>query len=680
MRKSVTSFLILSSLILGGVFWRRTDLTQAADPKDPYYFYQWYLPKIGAELAWDKISASPNITIAVIDSGVQIDHPDLKENIWLNPKEIAGNGLDDDKNGFIDDTQGWDFIENKSDPRPKFNPGWTESGVSHGTIIAGIIAAVGQNQQGVTGVTWKAKLMPLRVLDDRGEGRLGDVVRAVDYAVSNGADVINLSFVSFNYSEALQAAIRRAYQAGVIVVAAAGNEQSAGAGYNTDKDPIYPACYDGLNGENMVLGVAATDALDQKTKFSSYGYNCVDMTAPGVSFFSTITKGGNPNDSDKLYDGFWSGTSMAAPIISGTIALMEEINPDLNRQEIIDILFNTATDISLLNPTYSGQLGHGRVNVALAVEAARERLFTKSGKILITPVKNSNKFAIVNNNGAIFKELPLNEKGKISLIAGDVNGDGQDEIIMAPGQGSEPVLKIFNTNGKLLKQLLVAEKGFRGGISVASGDVDGDGQDEIITIPASNGLSQLKIFNYQGQLKKQFFVDSKKYRGGFNVASGNLDGAGNAEIVVAYGAGAKPQVKIFNYQGKLQGTFMPYDKNFKGGVKVAVANIDGRNNHNKQEIIVAPGSGTTPIVKVYDNHAQLKLKFEAYNSNWQGGVNVAAGDLNSDGRAEIITAAYPGAAPHVRTFNSKGELIDSFYAYEEKFNGGVNVGFIKLNN
>lgn len=680
MRKSLTSFLILSSLVLSGVFFRGSYLTQAANPKDPYYFYQWYLPKIGAELAWDKINASPNITIAVIDSGVQIDHPDLKDNIWLNSKEIAGNGLDDDKNGFIDDTQGWDFIDNKSDPRPKFSEGWTESGVSHGTIIAGIIAAVGQNQQGVTGVTWKAKLMPLRVLDDRGEGRLGDVVRAIDYAVSNGADVINLSFVSFNYSEAMQAAVRRAYQAGVIIVAAAGNEQSAGSGYNTDKDPIYPACYDGEHGENMVLGVAATDALDQKAKFSSYGYNCVDIAAPGVSFFSTITKGGNPDDSDKLYDGFWSGTSMAAPIISGTIALMAEINPDLNRQEIIDILFNTATDISLLNPTYIGQLGHGRVNVALAVEAARERLFIKSGKILITPMKNNNKSAIVNNDGAIFKELILNEKGRVSFVSGDVNGDGQDEIIMAPGQGSEPVVKIFNANGKLLKQLLVADKIFRGGISVASGDVDGDGQDDIITIPATNGLSQLKIFNYKGQLKKQFFVDSKNYRGGFNVASGDLDGAGNDEIVVAYGANAKPQVKIFNYQGKLQGAFMPYDKNFKGGVRVAIANIDGRNNHNKQEIIVAPGPGTLPLVKVYDNHAKLKLKFEAYNSNWQGGVSVAAGDLNSDGRAEIITGAYPGAAPHVRTFNGKGELIDSFYAYEEKFNGGVNVSFIKLNN
>lgn len=680
MKKSLTSFLVLS--FLGSLFFgfKSAPVLAAITPNDPYYYNEWYLEKIKADTAWEQITGSPNITIAVIDSGVQINHPDLKDNIWVNSREIPDNGLDDDKNGFIDDVNGWDFIENKPDPSPKFSPGWTESGISHGTIVAGVIAATGNNKLGVAGLTWKAKIMPLRVLDDKGEGRLGDVVRAVDYAVNNGADIINLSFVSFTYSEALQAAIRRAYQAGVIVVAAAGNEQSEGNGYNTDKNPVYPACYDGANGENMVLGVAATDALDQKAKFSSYGFNCVDIAAPGLSFFSTITKGGNPNEPEKLYDGFWSGTSMAAPLISGTIALMEEINPELSRQEAIDMLFNSADDISRLNPAYPGQLGHGRVNVARAIETAREKLFNSSGKILIAPVRNNNKAEIVNSDGAIFKELPSLDNGRFGLLAGDVNGDGTDEIIMAPSQGSAPIIKIFSPVGKLYKQFLAYDKNFRGGLSLASRDVDGDGFDEILAIAATGGTSQLKIFNNQGQLKKQFFVDSKTYRGGFNLAAGNLDGQGNDEIVVTYGAGAKPLIKIFNFAGKLLSVFYAYDKNFKGGVKVAVANIDGRNNHNKEEIIVAPGPGMKSTIKVFDNHAITKLKFDAYGSNWQGGANVTAGDLNNDGRAEIITGAYPGAAPHVRTFNDQGVLLDSFYAYEEKFTGGVNVGFILLNN
>ena len=266
MKKLLASFFIvlfLFSLVLPA--------NAGITPNDPYYLRQWYLPKIGADSAWTKIRETPDITVAVIDSGVDINNPDLKNNIWVNTKEVAGNGLDNDHNGFIGDINGWDFVNNVPDPSPKFDDGWTEAGISHGTMVAGIIGAEGDNSIGVTGVTWKTKIMPLRVLNDRGEGKISSVVRAIDYAVANGADIINLSFVTYNYSDALQGAIARAYKAGVIVVAAAGNDQTNGEGRNTSKSPIYPACMDGTHGENMVIGVAATDALDQKAPFSSYG-------------------------------------------------------------------------------------------------------------------------------------------------------------------------------------------------------------------------------------------------------------------------------------------------------------------------------------------------------------------------------------------------------------------------
>lgn len=685
MKKKMTAFLLLSlsflACLLPGVFLTSLNLAQAATiPNDPYYYNQWYLSKIRADAAWAKINSSPDITIAVVDAGIDIDHPDLQDNIWINNNEIDENGLDDDRNGFIDDRNGWDFLNNKPDPRPNFLNTWTESGISHGTMVAGIIAAVGNNGQGISGVTWRAKIMPLKVLNEEGEGRLNDVIRAIDYAVNNGADIINLSFVSFDYSDGLQAAIRRAYQSGVLVVAAAGNEQSAGLGYDTDKTPIYPACYDGDNGENMVLGVAATDALDQKAKFSSYGIKCVDITAPGVSFFSTITRGGSLDDAGAEYDGFWSGTSMAAPLVSGTIALMEEINPDISRQEIIDTLFNSADSINRLNVNYLGQLGHGRINVARAVEMAAEKLYSRSSYLLIAPPKGNNKLLIVDKKGSIFKILPNQGNNRVTILGGDVNGDGQEEIIVAPLAGQEPVVKIYNISGKLLKQFLAYDKTFRGGLSLALGDVDGDGSEDIVVLPLSGAGSQLKVFNYQGQLKKQFLVDKKNYYGGFSVAAGDIDGSGQAEIVVAYGAGAKAALKIYNYQGKLQGQFYPYGANFRGGLKVAIGNIDGRNNHNRQEIIVAPGAGSVPTVKVFDNHARLKLKFDAYGSTWRGGFSVAAGDLNNDGRDEIITGALAGAAPHVRVFDGKGNIMESFYAYDEKFSGGTNVGVIRINN
>ncbi|MCK5510410.1 S8 family serine peptidase, partial [Candidatus Parcubacteria bacterium] len=351
-------------------------------PSDTYYGNQWYLQKIKAPEAWNTTRESGDKIIAIIDSGVQINHPDLKENIWINNKEIPGNNIDDDDNGFIDDINGWDFVSNTPDPNPKFEEGYTSAGILHGTIVAGVAAASGNNASGVSGVTWRARIMPLRVLDGKGEGDTNNVVKAVDYAVTNGADIINFSFVGFGNSRALERAIRRAYTAGVIVVAAAGNEQDDGDGYSLDETPMYPACHDGNLGENMVIGVAATDALDQKASFSSYGFKCVDVSAPGVSIFSTSVY--NPEKSNieygynKYYDGYWSGTSMATPMVSAVASLVSATAPGFNRNEIIAAIVDNSDNINRLNQDFLGQLGMGRLNVNSSVIYVRNSLYAKS--------------------------------------------------------------------------------------------------------------------------------------------------------------------------------------------------------------------------------------------------------------------------------------------------------------
>jgi subtilisin family serine protease len=674
MKKLITSFFILSLFLTEPVLAK-------IKPNDPYYSRQWYLQRIKADSAWEKISASPDIVIAVIDSGIQINHPDLKQNIWRNEKEIADNEIDDDRNGFIDDTNGWDFVNNVPDPTPKFSGDWTEAGVSHGTILAGIISAAGNNNQGVTGVSWQTKIMPLKVLNNKGEGRVSDVIRAVDYATNNSADIINLSFVSFNYNQALQEAIKRAHSAGVIVVAAAGNEQAAGEGYNIDQTPIYPACYDGDLGENMVIGVAATDALDQKAKFSSYGLRCVDIAAPGISFFSTISAGFNPADPNKLYDGYWSGTSMAAPLVSGALALIMQANPELSRREVVNILFASTDNISRLNPNYLNRLGNGRLNVDQAVTLAKEKLYNHLGRLIITPASGKKDWKLTSVSGEKVANFLSGEKATgFSFASGDLNNDEQEEIILGTPAGQEPRVRIYNQNGKLLKQFLAEDSKFRGGLNIAVADIDNDNLKEIITVPAANGSGKIRIFDNQGKLKKQIFVTAKNWRGGLNIAVGDIDGNNNPEIVVGYGVGQEPQIRIFTAEGKLISAFLAYEKKFRGGVKVAVANVDGRTNHNKAEIIVAPGAGRQPLVKVFDNHARIKSQFLAYNKNWQKGFNLAAGDLNNDGLAELAFGANPGATPHVRIFNWRGGLLESFYAWEEGFNGGVNLGIIKINN
>ena len=665
-------------------------------PNDTYYYNQWYLERIKANEAWEKINSSPNIVIAIIDSGIQIIHPDLAGNIYINKDEIAGNGIDDDHNGFIDDVNGWDFVANVPDPSPKFSAGFNNSGVSHGTMVAGIIGAAGNNNRGVAGVTWKSEIMALKALDDSGNGRMSDVIRAIDYATNNGADIINLSFTGSSYSEGLKEALERAYRAEVIVVAAAGNDQSENHGVNIDKTPLYPACYDGDNGENLVIGVAATDTMDQKAIFSSYGSSCIDISAPGVSFFSTVTY--NPfagEEYNQYFGGYWSGTSMATPLVSGTLALIKEVNPNLTRDEITNILLRSTDNINNVNPNYIGQLGVGRLNMSGAVNWAEEKLNDHSGRLLLSPYwasysakfrnmeEHQNKIQILSPPSNLFKEfLADNNKYKEGLKfgSGDVTGNSVSDIIVANGFSGQPLVRVFDVKGKLQSQFMAYDLKSKAGVNIAVGDVDGDLKNEIITAPGFGAEPLVKIFDYKGKLKKQFLAYDQKFKGGVNVAVGDVSGDGLAEIITTPGSGGGPHLRIWSGQGKLQSQFMVYDQNFKGGVNLAVANIDGRFERNKSEIIVAPQEGSSPLVKIFDNYGRLKKQFMAYDNKFKNGVSLAAGDVNNDGSAEIITGAGPGGAPHVRVFSSAGEILESFYAYADTFNKGVSVGFILMDN
>ena len=679
-------YFIIASFLFGA------PLRAALVPNDFYYVNQWYLSKIKADQAWEKISASPDIVIAVIDSGIDIKHPDLKENIWTNEREVANSGRDDDNNGFIDDKYGWDFVNNVPDPAPKFIEGWTESGISHGTLIAGIISATGNNGEGIAGVTWQAKIMALKAFNDKGEGKLSDIVRAIDYAINNGAHIINLSFMNLEYSDSLQEAIARAHRAGLIIVAAAGNELGGGQGYNTKDKPVYPACYDGrLIGENMVIGVSATDALDQKTNFSAYGESCVDISAPGISFFGAITEGGNLNKPELIYDGYWSGTSMAAPLVSGTLALIMQANPELSRQEVVSILFASSDDISKLNPNYPNQLGNGRLNLDRAIEMAKEKLYSRLGVLLVRPDKaevldkdgkkkeqsfrGSNGVFSANSKAEIFE-------GVDDLKSADLNGNGNFELVLGGAIGAEPKVKIMTYDGRLIKEFLAYDKSFRGGLSLALGDVDADGKIEIVVGAKTGGNGRLKIFDQNGNLKKEINAYDRNFKGEIVLAVGNIDGQGAEEIVLGFGAGLAPTIRILSGEGKLIGAFFAYGKNYLGGIELEVANLDGLKNGAKAEIIVLPRQAITTEVRLFDHHGKLLNKFFAFDRNYKAGAYLSAGDVNNDGILEIIVSAQAGKgnAPHVRVFNAKGIIMESFYAWEANYNGGVRASALKIKN
>jgi len=300
----------------------------------------WAISKIGLATAWDHGTSASNVVVAIVDSGIRLTHEDLKDNLWTNPNEIAGNGIDDDRDGIVDDVHGMNALSRN---------GNIADDVGHGTHVAGIIGAAGNNSKGSAGVVWKVQLMPLKFMDKSGEGSTLDAIACIDYARIHGAQIINASWGSPATSQALGNAVSRARTAGIIFVAAAGND-----GLSTDSSPTYPADYLFDN----LISVGASDRYDRLATFSNYGAGSVHLLAPGVSIYSTWD---TSNSAYKTLD----GTSMAAPYVTGAFALLKARFPEKSYTDLIDAVLKSVDPISAArNTTISG----GRLNVAAALD------------------------------------------------------------------------------------------------------------------------------------------------------------------------------------------------------------------------------------------------------------------------------------------------------------------------
>jgi len=319
-----------------------TPSAQATQATDPRAGESWPLDgdgPMGVASAWDRTTGGDTI-VAVLDTGVDLTHPDLRENLWTNPDEVAGNGRDDDGNGVVDDAHGTDVIAGDGDPTD-------DNG--HGTHVAGIIGARGGNGIGTAGVAWRVRIMPVKVLDAGAGGNTVSVAQGIDYAIAEGASVINLSLAGPQRSGALDEAISRARDAGVLVVAAAGNQSR-----DLALLPSWPAASDA---ENLVA-VAASDAGGALARISSFG-SPVDLVAPGDTIISTAMGGG--------YE--WrTGTSMAAPMVAGAAALLRSAAPGADWRAIEAALLGSARQTQL--PVRAGALDIGAALQALAPAAA----------------------------------------------------------------------------------------------------------------------------------------------------------------------------------------------------------------------------------------------------------------------------------------------------------------------
>jgi len=316
-------------------------------PNDPFYSFQWGLPRVQAPSAWDITTGLPTVTIAIIDSGIDFGHEDLSGQVWVNPGEIASNGLDDDNNGFIDDINGWDFVAEDNNPLD-------DNG--HGTQVAGVVAAATNNTTGIAGICWNCRIMPIKVMQVSGAANYSDIAQGVLYAARKGARVINLSLGGYSDSIALHAAIQEASNTyGAVVVAGAGNDNTIA--------PFYPAAY------SEVLAVAGTTSMDMKAANSNYG-KWVDISAPGENIYTTFSGGGY---------GAVNGTSYAAPLVAGVAGLLRSKHPNWSHSLIELQLRHTTDPIDILNPDYEGFLGSGRVNAYAAVTTEPQAILSISG-------------------------------------------------------------------------------------------------------------------------------------------------------------------------------------------------------------------------------------------------------------------------------------------------------------
>lgn len=423
---------------------------QATIPNDTYLYLQWGVADPGdadvhLEEAWDLSKGDSSVVIGIIDTGVDLGQPDLESQIRINRGEIPGNGIDDDGNGFVDDVKGWDFGQGDNDPNP--HPVIDSQGIDegfHGTFVAGIASAATNNTTGIAGTGWRCRILPLKAVDTAGKFQLAAITGAFGYAIDNGASVLNMSFGGRDpgLPEYFQALVDDALSAGIVCVAAAGND--------TSDVPSYPAACD------SVIAVGATDENSQRTYFSNYGY-WVDLSGPGQDIWSTICRNYTFDPTSAIiyqfffgWDGvnpymYASGTSMAAPVVSGICGLLHWYDLNKTPVQIRDLLVATADSVTGDSVVVGPKVNAFRAlhNIVLAaqpvvhpgllIEKASPNPFADATIIGFTlPEAGETSLSIFDASGRLIRTLVRGDRpaGRQSVRW---DGRGDDGRRLAPG-------------------------------------------------------------------------------------------------------------------------------------------------------------------------------------------------------------------------------------------------------
>lgn len=598
--RQVAALLFLSALIIQPVW--------AAVPNDAEYVYQGYLKQLGAEGAWDISTGSRDVVVAIIDTGVDVSHQDLTDNIFVNNGEIPNDGIDNDNNGYIDDYNGWDAVAGRGSGLASYSSNEVNKlGTNHGTIVAGIIGAVGNNALGTTGVAWHVRILPVRALTQNGDGSTKIIAQGIEYAIKMKADIINLSFVGAQTDSDLQSALQHAIDAGILVVNASGNDA-----VDLNADPHFPICSSLQNSAGALLGVSAVDTNYARAEFASYGSNCVDLSAIGVGLRSTRVKYVNPaNGEIYLTIGGLDGTSVAAPLVTGAAALVKSELPQAKGKKIAEILMNTAKNIDDFNTTLApGSMGKLLQLDAALAEAQRLENIIKQTQNFFAYKKISAPQTIssYSTDGKLTALTDLNNAKDLSIAVTDI---AQDEPVSAQvfGSGRLTVTGVGGFNNSFYPYGTGYRKAFKA-VLLKSG-----GNTVVGVMPANLGTDDMQIWSVDGRKLGQFRIFNDKIRSGYNISKVDWNHDGDDEILVTR-SDRKSDIRLYDQRGKL---LKKWDNPFATGLTIAalsdqaqpVIMVSENNSYRAQVAILNPDKNAvaqtfgTILTKGYNTEINL---------------------------------------------------------------------------
>jgi len=547
--------------------------TSAVTPNDPSFSSLWGLHNTGqtggsgdadidAPDAWEASKGSSSVVVGVIDTGIDYTHPDLAANMWLNADEVPGNGRDDDNNGYIDDTRGWDFVGNDNNPMDD---------QYHGTHCAGTIGAVGGNGIGVVGVCHTVRLMALKFISGSSGGTISDAIEAILYATANQATLTSNSWGGGGYSQTLKNAIDAAGTAGLLFVAAAGNEAK-----NADSTPAYPAAYNSAN----IISVAATDHRDALASFSNYGAVTVDLAAPGVSIYSTA-----PANTYRSL----SGTSMACPHVAGACALIKAARPTMNWSDVKNAILGNVDGVAGLTGKVATK---GRMNLARALIIAAEPQLALTG---VQVSDNGLLGSSGNNDGLI-------NPGENIAVAVTLKNLG-----ITAAQGVSSTLTVTSTGNKVS----VVQGTRSWGIIAAGGTVTSGSTPFIIRIAADTVTPHEFTLNlstkdsagssWTAQAKLSVLTGTPvsgqvtALTGGAGISGATISYTGPASGTVTANASGNYSVSLTNGTYEFKATAAGYDASTIRSVTIPPSATGVNFVLGRSEVVVSPTSLTATL-------------------------------------------------------------------------------------